>query len=541
MSNKSAPEGPCSVCNKPKQPRVCRGCEKLFCVADLEKHKESLRNQVESIEQQFNDYENQLHPQQTREKLPREIKQSEAEFIKKIQAVDKIALSNVERAVQQREERLQYLSMKFKKEAKSAKEDDHLTEQNIRSLKSQLDDFQKYRNELLQMQLIKPNPDVVSPIGIKMPDMQVQHATHGSTPSRIESSSAYLSMIFGVNEDTDQRIKSLFDKLRLLPPMDKRGSMSGNCDYETTQMEQFLAHNFGFQNSRGKHIVHGVRSFVLEKSMRSMTPSKVLSFPNNWENSFQMQVAEIQRWQSSYRVYADKYAPGMSLDFLQRALQGKSNDGEEAFCMKFVVRISTCPILMEFDGKVIPRELKDEWPDRIKLVSVTGIDFAGRKHDVNDIKCYIPNWREVFEVDHKKDMPALMNERDFALRRSGKQAELHQKRVFDDLKRMTRLRLRACDEEGVQIVVETGIGLGVFSGRQLGIDSIVRQLSARAVQEVLEKDGPSYKNIQAVVFALPVFEIATPSGFIYDTFQSFTDQFTNYPYQGRIPVFIADQ
>ena len=34
-------------------------------------------------------------------------------------------------------------------------------------------------------------------------------------------------------------------------------------------------------------------------------------------------------------------------------------DGEEAFLMKFVVRISTCPILMEFDGKTIPRKLNE--------------------------------------------------------------------------------------------------------------------------------------------------------------------------------------
>jgi hypothetical protein len=81
----------------------------------------------------------------------------------------------------------------------------------------------------------------------------------------------------------------------------------------------------------------------------------------------------------------------MSKEFLAHALQGKSQYGKEAFRMKFVVRISQCPILMEFDGKLISRDLKERWPDNIRLVSVTGIDFAGRIHDVDDIRTYLTN------------------------------------------------------------------------------------------------------------------------------------------------------
>ena len=54
--------------------------------------------------------------------------------------------------------------------------------------------------------------------------------------------------------------------------------------------------------------------------------------------------------------------------------------------------------------------------------------------------------------------------------------KLNERRLLHDLKRMARLRLRACDEEKVQIVVETGIGLGVFAGKYIGIDEIVRTL-----------------------------------------------------------------
>ena len=109
----------------------------------------------------------------------------------------------------------------------------------------------------------------------------------------------------------------------------------------------------------------------------------------------------------------------MDKEFLRRVLEGKSKDGVEAFHMKFVVRISTCPILMEFDAKIISRTLNEDWPNRIKLVSVTGIDFAGRKHDVGDILYYVSNWEDVYEIDRKSRRLLVYNGRDFRRKANG--------------------------------------------------------------------------------------------------------------------------
>jgi hypothetical protein len=272
-----------------------------------------------------------------------------------------------------------------------------------------------------------------------------------------------------------------------------------------------------------------------------MAPSSTVYFPRNSTNSFAMTVQEIIDWQHSYKVYAGTEVNGMTKEFLYRALQGQSGNGEEAFRMKFVVRISTCPILMEFDAKIISRSMNEDWPNRIKLVSVTGIDFAGRKHDVNDILYYVTNWKEVFKVDRKRNEPALLNERDFRLKKGGALGELHETRLLTHLTYMARLRLRACDKEGIQIVVETGIGLGVFSGTHFGIDAKVRVTSAIAIRTVLEQDGPSYKNIRAIVFALPIFNKARSDHHARDTFHDFVDQFQEPLYNGPIPVLIADQ
>jgi hypothetical protein len=323
--------------------------------------------------------------------------------------------------------------------------------------------------------------------------------------------------------------------------MDKSGAMSGSCELETAQMEHFLAQTFGFKNIPEEYIVPGVKSFLLGKPPHMMVPRIAIPFPGTSTSSFTMSIQEIIEWQRSYKVYADKNIKGMDQAFLRRALQGQSVYGEEAFRMKFVVRISTCPILMEFDAKVISRNVNEDWPNRIKLVSVTGIDFAGRMHDVGDIFYYMSNWRDVFDMDPKSGLPLVYNGGDFHPKNGGPPAELHEQRVRDSLMRMARLRLRACDKEGVQIVVETGIGLGVFSGEHIGIDEKVRALSAEAIRTVLEQDESSYKNILAVVFALPVFSQTGSSQHVPDTFDDFVDEFRKSKYTGVIPVLIADQ
>ncbi|CAF2961511.1 unnamed protein product [Rotaria sp. Silwood2] len=326
-----------------------------------------------------------------------------------------------------------------------------------------------------------------------------------------------------------------------LDPMDKNGPMSGRCGPETDQMERFLSETFGFKNISGQDIVQGVRSFKLGKPPHYLNPHTEIHFPYYTTNSFAMSVQEIINWQRSYRVYADRSIQGMNKEFLTRALQGKSENGEEAFRMKFVVRISTCPILMEFDAKIIRRNLNESWPNRIKLVSVTGIDFAGRKHDIGDILYYVSNWREVFQIDPRSNLPLVYNGRDFHAKVDGPPGKLHKEHVRDSLMRMVRLRLYACDQEGVQIVVETGIGLGVFAGNHIGIDAKVRALSAEAILTVLQRDGSLFKNIRAVILALPKFNKSRSKHRVPDTFDAFVNEFDKSAYNGPIPVLIADQ
>ncbi|CAF1543356.1 unnamed protein product [Adineta steineri] len=351
---------------------------------------------------------------------------------------------------------------------------------------------------------------------------------------------SYPSVLINGTKPGTAEIHQLFEKLRCLNPMNKNGPMSGDCDAETTQMERFLYQTFDFKNQH-KYIVQGVKSFRLGKPLKNLDPQDIIYFPNTTEKSFAMTVQEIIDWQHSYKVYADQNVRGMNNDFLSKALEGLSESGKEAFRMKFVVRISQCPILMEFDACLITRELKDQWPSRIKLVSVAGINFGGQIHDVNDIMTYVSNWKDVYEIDSKSALPFVYNGRDFHRKHGAPRAELDEDRLLTDLIRMARLRLYACDKEKVQIVVETGIGLGVFAGKSIGIDGIVRALSAKAIRTVLEQEGPNYKYIRGIVFALPIFDSDIRNGRRNDVYQAFVDEFDQSKYNGCIPVLITDQ
>ncbi|CAF1448782.1 unnamed protein product [Adineta steineri] len=503
-------------------------------------------------------------------KLFDEITQWEQESIAKIKSAAEKAKIDWKRICGQPYQKADHLLKKLSNSLRNNRHYDICTSDVIKSDKRILDDGQ---NELLKLRELKiaktdlssirliklENDDVTETVTLtntsflNNPIQFEKTTSENSVASKLMGSSTDIPLILQSQLDPYpstllitpslkyQDVRKLFDYLRSLSPMQKYGPLSGDCDVETTQMERFLSQSFDFRNIPNEYIVHGVKSFRLGKPLRKLTPRDIIFFPNPTRKSFVMTVQEILGWQHSFKVYADQTVKGMNSDFLCKALQGLSESGEEASRMKFVVRISQCPILMEFDARLITRELKDQWPSRIKLVSVTGIDFAGRIHDVNDITTYVSNWKDVYEIDPKTGLPFVYNGRDFQRKRGASQAELHTDRLLKDLIRMARLRLYACDKEKIQIVVETGIGLGVFAGKNIGIDAVVRALSAKAIRTVLEQEGPNYEHIRGIVFALPIFDSDIRIGRRDDVYQAFVDEFDKSKYNGCIPVMIADQ
>lgn len=331
-------------------------------------------------------------------------------------------------------------------------------------------------------------------------------------------------------------LQQLIDQLQMLPEMDKR-TMGGKCIAQTLAMEDFMTEEVGMKQLHHKYFVQGVKAFELTKPLSDFPADKELVYKGVGQDglpcSFKASVSEILQWQSSFRTYyaSDIYVGEEGKDLVSQSLQGKSEAGEEAWKMKFAIRCSTNPVIMRFDGCVIAREVGDPTLTRIHLVSVCGIDFASRVHDHVDLTHYIKNWKEVYIFD-EEGYPSVKHGRDFEL--SGTPAQLNVSKTLYDLKKMCRLRLRAQDDLGIQVVVEVGLGLGVFAGDALGIGNNVRQLSAMAMQKVLEEE--QFKNICLVVLSLPVFY----QNDNYDVYEKIFSR-EDSGYQGTVPVLLMDQ
>eukprot|EP00771_Trimastix_marina_P000158 gnl/Trimastix_PCT/1166.p1 GENE.gnl/Trimastix_PCT/1166~~gnl/Trimastix_PCT/1166.p1 ORF type:complete len:478 (+),score=137.52 gnl/Trimastix_PCT/1166:27-1436(+) len=301
--------------------------------------------------------------------------------------------------------------------------------------------------------------------------------------------------------EQDAELAALMTELENLDPMDKM-SMGGACEDQTDRMKAFLAEAFG-KESLPSHFVQGVRAFKLNRPPSSQDPDAVVSL----EGKYAMTIREVGAWQDSYRVFADRAmyvdSAGQSeadaRDEIRRCLSGHSAPNMEAWRMKFAMRVSQNPIFMEFDGKTITRRT-GEATGTVWLVSTCGVDFACRHHDTEDIKMYIRNWREIFRCDGDT---ILNHGRELLITRPGA-GDLDEARFLADSKRMARARLRVQDRLGVQVVVEVGIGLGVFAGERLGIHNRVRDLTALALRQTLEEIGGEFEHIKLVICALPI-------------------------------------
>jgi len=284
----------------------------------------------------------------------------------------------------------------------------------------------------------------------------------------------------------------IFSKLKALPAMNKR-VMGGACKPQTDRMVSFMTDSFGFHAVPGT-FVPGVRKFELSESPDKAEPDTQYTFCDRAKHShkpaphakskFVMTAEEIRKWQSTFRVFfaEDMYEGEAGKDMLMKSLRGQSAAGAEAYRMKFAARISMNPVLCTFDAEVIPRAVNDRVLERIVLVSMSGVDFAGREHDVDDIRTFIANWRDVyvpwvwrhrlptvvpsllvwcfssFHVDRHGEKPIVFNGRDFAPIRNHPRPIVKAKELVETLMKMARIRLRALDALGVKVRVWMNVG-----------------------------------------------------------------------------------
>ena len=160
---------------------------------------------------------------------------------------------------------------------------------------------------------------------------------------------------------------------------------------------------------------------------------------------------------------------------------------------------------MDADLRVITRQSTDEWINRIKLVTVTPINFTGQQHDINDITTYITNWGQNFGNGWW----------DWRASRFRRGEPSHPWRHPEGRTRCWTIAQRF-DHDGSNSFCKPVtknecrwwsrrvLGLGALAGASFGIDSNIRKTFGHGrAQSVGKPDGLSYKHILAVIFALP--------------------------------------
>ena len=380
----------CCKCDKARGTMTCDGCQRTFCVVHVPEHQQEIEQQMEKIKQRHAILKREISRENSTKILLAKVERWEKEAITKIKNIARDLQSDIKRLTEQSNYRLADVMEKLSNELRICQENNEYVENDLEQWTKQLDEFGREMERLATIELIEDNSTGFRILKIKGSDekslsdsdrsfqivdqpvlTEIVLSDVGSTLHHQSAEYPYVS--FGFNQSAHSHIGSLIERLMSLPSMNKDKMMSNQCSSEIDQMERFLSQNFGLQILNDENIVPNIPTFQLNRSPSSVSPKTMIYFPSRCNNSFAMTAEEIIKWQSSIAIYADKSVKGMSEDFLYQALQGRISDGEGAFRMKFVVRISTCPIIMESDMKVIGRRLDDEWPNRIKLISACGI------------------------------------------------------------------------------------------------------------------------------------------------------------------------
>jgi len=170
-------------------------------------------------------------------------------------------------------------------------------------------------------------------------------------------------------------LKELLNNLDQLRPINKAATFSPTDPNLITKMKQFLGVQ-AFIRLKPCASPQGVPELCYGGPSLDQTPDdQVLSYGSNPNTAYHMKAGEVKKWQKSFCVFAHsqyfacedhRTALVRSLQVCSRLLfhlprnvlnKGASENGPEAARMKYAIRLSLCPILSEFDGTPVARNV----------------------------------------------------------------------------------------------------------------------------------------------------------------------------------------
>ena len=156
----------CFTCNKEKITYACQGCSQRFCLSDLPKHRQDLSQELDQIENEYDQFRQNLNDQisdPNSHPLMKEINQWESESIEKIKQT---AEQRRQKCINYFKELYLRIETKFRSVAEQIREmhqEDEFNEIDLIHLKDKLEALQKELQQPMNVPIDQPSISNISP------------------------------------------------------------------------------------------------------------------------------------------------------------------------------------------------------------------------------------------------------------------------------------------------------------------------------------------------------------------------------------------
>lgn len=162
----------CAICNKEKITYLCQGCSQRFCLDDLPKHRQNLSQEFDQIQNDHNQFRQNLNDQK--------LTVTEHSLIKQIDQWEKESIDEIRQTAQQcREQFIKYSNEvyhhieqelnKFTEKMEGIRQENEFNELDLNALTEILDDLQEEYHQPSNVSIQQQSISLINDISLLIP------------------------------------------------------------------------------------------------------------------------------------------------------------------------------------------------------------------------------------------------------------------------------------------------------------------------------------------------------------------------------------
>ena len=162
----------CSTCNINKITFVCQGCSKRFCVDDLSRHRENLREKLSHLQNELNQLRQNLNDQQlnpTKHSFMKQIEQWQQNSIEKIKQVTEQCIQTWLNCSEEFHFGIEKKSNDLAKQINNMHEENEFNEIDLTNLKRKLEKLKKGLNQPTNVSIQQQPTSFLTKISLRVP------------------------------------------------------------------------------------------------------------------------------------------------------------------------------------------------------------------------------------------------------------------------------------------------------------------------------------------------------------------------------------